>query len=119
MLSTFYERFTFLLGNSDGWLLSAVRPAPQAWRHGLGMVTGRAGCHSNDTQIVAEWIWLESASAQTGRLWKEYGRSVLDRSGGGGFGSRLASVGRLQSDGFSGRSTTSRVVMALRVSWSR
>jgi len=47
----FYERFTFSLSNSDKWLLFAIRPAPQAWRCGPGVIVGQAGCHGNDLQM--------------------------------------------------------------------
>ena len=45
MLLTFYERFTFSLGNSGKWLLSIVRPAPQTWHRRPGMIARLAGCH--------------------------------------------------------------------------
>ena len=51
LLTFYYERFTFSLGNSDKWLLFAVSPAPQTWYRKPGIIAGRAGCHGNDSQI--------------------------------------------------------------------
>jgi len=53
MLLTFYERFTFSLGNAGKWLLSAVYPAPQTWHCKPGLCSFGVASRSGKEGMIA------------------------------------------------------------------
>ena len=98
---TFYERFTFSLGNSDRWLPFAVRPAPQTWHRKPRIIAGRAGCHGNDSQMgEGGFGWSLCPPRWAANKKRTRGPFLAGQSTTSQFVSQLVSVSRYQSDDF-------------------
>ena len=105
---TFYERFTFSLGNSDRWLPFAVRPAPQTWHHKPGIIAGHAGCHGSDSQMGRGGFgWSLRPPRQAAHKTKTRGPFLAGQST-SQFVSQLASLSRYQSDCCTSQSESSQ-----------
>ena len=96
---TFYEHFTFSLGNSGKWLLFAVHPAPQAWRRWPGMIVKWAGWHGQRCAKGVDLAGVCWRLRPDGPPSKEDERSVFFQSVGDGFES-FATVSQLATVSF-------------------